>query len=261
MKNLNDNQSYTIIENGEELKVNQEQKEILLDNDLIYLCDDNCSCDFYHISPEFTMKDIIEEFGISYNNFPKEKLGADCIDTWIDDENADKALIAFFIHASYHDYAAIEVVNSPKFPASGYMVKELYDIDGAKVVFMAGQPDCMWYMKKDHDRLLKCAKYLKSKVSGLEDTKKSLGAFEGGVADRIMGILSQSVIKTLGITTEKIIDDLSSTTNEHKEIVPKMELLPTTIDECWENGDTVDETVKKLISSYTISLNGHCSVL
>ena len=85
--------------------------------------------------------------------------------------------------------------------------------------------------------------------------------FEKEVALLILDILPSSVIRYLGMDIKVVLKDLTSSFNEHKELAPRFDSLPSTIGECWEEGMTPDETVQLLIPSYTSLLTGHCSVL
>lgn len=63
-------QTVTIVENGEEINITSDNLKNLLDGDMIYLCDDTCDCDSYHISPEFVMEDIIKEIELLTSGKP-----------------------------------------------------------------------------------------------------------------------------------------------------------------------------------------------
>jgi hypothetical protein len=86
-------------------------------------------------------------------------------------------------------------------------------------------------------------------------------AYEKEVVNKILSKLSYPIVKNLGLTVVSISKNLSSIKNEHGEYESVYDSLPSTIDECYEEGMSVEEAVELLYDPYYSLLIGHCSVL
>lgn len=92
----------------------------------------------------------------SYDLFEKTILGdAEIIDTWLDDKDKDHMKIMEYVMGYRIGFVPIASLPNPEH--KGYMTKEHYKIEEIDVVFMAGQPDCLWFRKSDTEALLELA--------------------------------------------------------------------------------------------------------
>ncbi len=83
---------------------------------------------------------------------------------WIDDKDKNKGKIALLIYTEHDEKEDRGVI---KKSVGDYV---LFDIEGIDVVMRMGQPDGMFYKKKDENNLLNIAKKLGIKEEEVEDT-------------------------------------------------------------------------------------------
>jgi len=89
---------------------------------------------------------------------------------------------------------------------------------------------------------------------------KSLQEFTAELVDKIYNSIPEILRRNLGITREKIEDDLSDQ-YKNGEITTKYEMIDTTIQSEWENDQSVEQAFDNLFNPYKVLLLGHASVM
>ena len=97
------------------------------------------------------MKTFEQEIRLENQVIAELLQGNDVIDTWLDDENGDRALITDYV-GNHLNAVPINSIPDPEFK---YLARELHKIEDIKIVWIAGQPDSLFFKASDEDSLLK----------------------------------------------------------------------------------------------------------